>query len=99
MYSPNFITCTPPTETSVGRATQQVEHADTRVAGEALVDHFQRGHATADDTVLAGQVVALDAARFGIAFGIDQTVVDPMQERVDLVLREQVLNSHLRGPY
>ena len=82
----------------IGRAAQQVEHADAGITGETLVDHLQRGHAPAHDTVLTGQVVALDGPRLGIAFGIHQTVVDPVQERIDLVLREQVLNSHLRQP-
>jgi len=82
----------------IGRAAQQVEHANPGVTGETLVDHFQGGHAPANDAVLTGQVIALDGSRLGIAFGIHQTVVDPVQERIDLVLREQVLNSHLRQP-
>ncbi|KAG1255488.1 hypothetical protein G6F68_010336 [Rhizopus microsporus] len=41
----------------LGRAADQVEQADPPQAREALVDHFQGRHATADDAVLAGEVV------------------------------------------
>src|SRR5690606_13632455 len=63
---------------NVRRATQQVEHADPGVAGKALVDHFQGRHASTDDAVLAGQVVASDAPLGGQVFGIDEAIVDAM---------------------
>src|SRR5690606_14312669 len=70
----------------VGGTAQQVEHADPGVAGEALVDHFQGRHATPDDTVLAGQVVALHPVRVDGLLDGNQAVVDAVQQRVDLIL-------------
>src|ERR1700712_2489455 len=79
----------------VRRATQQVEHADTGITGETLVDHFQGRHTSADDAVLAGQVITFDAARFHNAFGLHQTIVHAMQQRVDFILGQQVLHGHV----
>ena len=78
----------------VGGATQQVEHADAGIAGEAFVDHLQGRHASADDPILAGQVIAFDATGLGGAFGLYQTIIDAMQQGVDLILGQQVLHGH-----
>src|SRR5690606_19198097 len=70
----------------IRRAAQQVEHADPGVAGKTLVDHFQGRHASANDTILTGQVVALDASLGGQVLGIDETIIDAMQQGVDFIL-------------
>src|SRR5690606_538325 len=70
----------------VGGAAQQVEHADAGVAGEAFVDHFQRGHAPAHYPVLAGQVVASDAARFTVLLTVNDALVHPVQQGIDFIL-------------
>ena len=82
----------------IGGAAQQVEHADAGIAGEALVDHFQGRHASANDAILAGQVILLDATGFRLFFGVDQAVIDAMQQGIDFILGKQVLHSHLRLP-
>src|SRR5690606_25422995 len=82
----------------VRRAAQQVEHADAGIAGETLVDHFQRGHAPADDSVLTGQVVALDATRLNVLLVINDAFVHPVQQGIDFILGQQILNRHIVFP-
>ena len=78
----------------IGGAAQQVEHADAGIAGKTLVDHLKRRHAPTDNAVLTGQVILLDASRFGFVLGFNQAVVDTMQQGIDLILGKQVLHSH-----
>ncbi len=73
-------------------APQEVVEADSQLAGEALVDDFERRHAAAHDAFLRGQVVG--ANRRGIVrFG--RRLVDfaghAFQQRVDFILREKIV--------
>ena len=57
-----------------------------------LIDHFEGGHPSANNSILAGEIVGprspvvlLDDLRLHV------TVVDPMQQRIDLVLDRRCL--------
>src|SRR5690606_7278223 len=56
----------------------------------ALVDHLQGRQLSADDAVLAGEIVGARLARRGRRLGLDHAAVDAVQQGIDLVLRQQV---------
>ena len=60
---------------------QEAEQRDTEIAGEGLVDRFQRGQAAAGDLLRTSKVVGLDAVLTALTGGVEQ--------RVDLVIRDQ----------
>jgi hypothetical protein len=70
----------------VGIAAQQVEQADAGVAGKALIDHFQRGHAPTHDPILTGEIVIADPTLVYVIIGLDVPVIDTVQQRINLVL-------------
>src|SRR5262249_52904474 len=76
------------------RAAQQVVQADPEQAREALVDHFERGHAPTHNAHLVLEVVLTHLARARRGLGVDGAAVDPVDEGVDLILVENFFGAH-----
>ncbi len=76
----------------LGALPDEAEQAGADVLGEALVDDLERRHALADHAVLVDEVVAADAA-FARRLGRERIALagDALQQRVDFVLREDLL--------
>src|SRR5206468_12286815 len=76
----------------------EVEQPAADVAGEALVDDLHRGHAPANDPLLAGEVVVAHPAGGNLfLFQLLAFAGDALQQGIDFVLREDLL-VHGRSP-
>jgi hypothetical protein len=77
----------------------EVEQADADVACKPFVDDLHRGHAPANDPLLACDVVIADAA--GLHLFLLELLAfagDALQQRVDFVLREDLLVHGMAWP-
>ena len=83
----------------VGAAAHEVQQPAAQVPGEALVDDLQRVHAAAHHAVGRPQVVGGQAVlrRGGQARLVDRAAGDAAQQRIDLVLRQDLFIGHGLG--
>ncbi len=76
------------------RTAQQVVEADAEQSREALVDHFERGHAPAHDAHLVDEVVGASLAGRHGGLRAHGPRVDTVNEGVDLSLVEYFVVGH-----
>jgi hypothetical protein len=75
----------------LGAAVHVVEQADAQVAGKALIDQFERGHAPADDALLRSEIVGTRAiAASSTGFGFVGFAADALEQGVDFILGEEI---------
>src|SRR5690606_23471770 len=79
----------------VGVAPHEIQQQMAQVAGEALVDEFERLHAPPHDAVGRAQVVGARAARIGLVAGFAVALAgNAGQQRIDFILRKKRLVGH-----
>ncbi len=78
----------------LGSPAQQVVEVDAEQAREALVDHLERRHAAAHDAHLAQEIVRARLARGRVGLGAHRAAIHAVDQRVDLVLVEDLLFGH-----
>src|SRR5262249_19122954 len=75
------------------RSSEQRAQAGRELAGEALVNALEAGELTADDRVAFGEVVRPRLARRArAATGLHAAVLDPLEQRRGLFLRQDVVH-------
>ena len=70
----------------ISTVPQQIKQANSGVARKTFVDHFQRWHPAANDSVLTGQVPGSRLLNIDVIININITIVYAMEQRINFVL-------------